>query len=93
MRIGTIATLGTCFALVGCATTGERGYARLNCLAEADGSVSDCRVVSEQPEGYGFGEAAIEAMSQGKLKARTAPARFETTIQFRLAPGGAPAPQ
>jgi TonB family protein len=95
MWIRKLTSLGASLALLGCATTtGERGYARINCLAEADGSVSDCRVVSEHPEGYGFGQAAIEAVSRGRVNAKKAGAsRFETTVQFQLTEDGTAQPQ
>ena len=38
---------------------GVEGKAMINCLLAA-GGLTDCRVVSESPEGYGFGVAAVQ---------------------------------
>lgn len=40
------------------ARTGISGTAVLNCLVGENGSLDDCRIVVETPDGYGFGAAA-----------------------------------
>jgi len=37
----------------------QQGSARISCLIDADGSLKDCKAVSENPRGWGFGEAAV----------------------------------
>ena len=88
MRILPLAVLT--FGLVGCATTGGEGYAKVDCLAEADGSVSDCHIVSEDPAGIGFGAAAAEAVARGRVDVPGRPRRFHTVVKFKLAEEGQP---
>ncbi len=38
---------------------GVGGHAAANCAVEADGRLTDCRIVNESPAGQGFGKAAI----------------------------------
>lgn len=38
-----------------------KGAGTVSCAASADGSLVDCRLVSETPPGKGFGEAALDA--------------------------------
>ncbi|HEX2559753.1 energy transducer TonB [Phenylobacterium sp.] len=42
------------------ARMGTSGLARMSCQVAANGQVRDCRVVSEDPEGEGFGKAALQ---------------------------------
>ncbi|WP_439471886.1 TonB family protein [Brevundimonas sp.] len=49
----------------------ESGRVTLNCLANANGSVSDCNIVSEDPAGAGFGQAALAAARRARLSPRT----------------------
>lgn len=48
----------------------QDGKATMLCRVLRDGSLADCRVVSEAPPGYGFGQAAIALAS--KFRARPA---------------------
>lgn len=42
------------------ARMGTSGLARMSCQVAANGQVRYCRIVSEDPEGQGFGEAALK---------------------------------
>ena len=68
----------------------DSGTAVLSCVVEADGRASDCTVLSESPEGQGFGDAALASMERAKfsptlMETATAGARARFTIRFRLA--------
>ena len=65
------------------------GSAVVSCTARADGRLTGCAVVSEEPVGAGFGPAAVEAAE----KARLAPSMIDAgatgraiqfTVRFRL---------
>lgn len=47
------------------------GSASLNCLVEANGRVTDCRVTSETPGGYDFGRAAQSVSRYLQISPRT----------------------
>lgn len=47
------------------------GRADLSCVANADGRVSACTIVSEDPAGAGFGAAALQAAAEARLSPRT----------------------
>lgn len=42
------------------ADKGLSGRATISCYVRLDGTLRDCKVLSEKPVGFGFGEAAIE---------------------------------
>ena len=44
------------------------GSAKLQCLVMADGSLQSCKVVSEDPPGKGFAEAALQTAEHQKVK-------------------------
>lgn len=46
---------------------GIDGSASVTCLAMPDGHVKDCRITTETPAGYGFGESAIRIVQRGCL--------------------------
>lgn len=50
---------------------GVAGSASLNCLVQANGSVSDCQVTAETPGGYGFGRAAQSLSRYFRINPRT----------------------
>lgn len=50
-----------------CATTSGSGIVVLECAVAGNGSISDCRVVSETPMGEGFSELALEAAERSTL--------------------------
>ncbi|WP_146113158.1 energy transducer TonB, partial [Brevundimonas sp. MYb31] len=67
----------------------ESGSAKVNCAVAANGSLSDCRIVDEDPAGAGFGQAVLRAARSGRLAPRTVDgaavgARVEFTTRFRL---------
>jgi TonB family protein len=45
------------------------GAAKLQCMVMADGSLQNCSVVSEDPPGQGFGQAALSTAQTAKVKA------------------------
>lgn len=71
---------------------GIEGGATLSCVAEANGTPSNCTVVTETPSGAGFGAAAISAIRFGRLTPQTvdqlAGRPFSFTLRFDIA--GAP---
>lgn len=56
----------------------------LECSAAATGELRQCRVAEEQPEGFGFGAAALEAASAAQVSpAQIEDAPTDATIRFR----------
>lgn len=47
------------------------GRAEVSCTVQANGRLRDCRVLSETPEGQGFGEEALRAAEQAQLTPAT----------------------
>jgi protein TonB len=47
------------------------GSAQLSCLVRANGTVTDCSVVSETPGGYGFGRSALGLARYFRMSPRT----------------------
>lgn len=47
------------------------GYATISCTVTAAGRLSPCRVVSEGPEGYGFGQAALKLAPMFQMTPKT----------------------
>ena len=66
-----------------------RGVA--DCLVAADGTLTDCRMTGERPDGLGFGEAALRVAGQMKMNLwsgdgrPTTGARIRLPIEFNLA--------
>ena len=69
----------------------ESGDVVLRCETLAAGEFGACEVVSETPRGAGFGEVALAATRQARVKPRSIDG-FETdgmtqfTVRFRMAP-------
>jgi protein TonB len=66
------------------------GTVTLSCMVQPDGSASGCAILSETPEGQGFGEAALASMERARfspamLATATPGVRARFTIRFRLA--------
>jgi TonB family protein len=64
---------------------------RVSCSLEPSGSLSDCRTVSEEPTGMGFGAAALAAarrsrVTPGTVNGAAVGARVEYNIRFRPPP-------
>ena len=68
----------------------DSGRVVLNCLVNANGSMSDCNIVSEDPQGAGFGSAAVSGARRARLSPRTVDgaaqgARVNFTVRFQSA--------
>lgn len=48
------------------------GKATISCSVRANGTVTDCSIVSEDPEDYGFGAAAIKLSTKFRMKPKRA---------------------
>ena len=74
------------------------GMGQVDCVAAADGGLSDCAVASEEPAGKGFGQAALEAAKLMKMNPWTqtgdpvAGRQISIPIRFKLDASDAPAP-
>ena len=96
MRYATAAAVALLpWSAAGCASqmkTSDQatGVARIECAVTASGRPADCRGLSEDPPGMGFGAAALEIIQRGRLSARTRKgaegSRFVVQVPFRLAP-------
>ena len=62
---------------------GVSGRATLNCLVEADGWFTDCRVESEDPIGYDFGATALTMAPLFKANPAAAGQRIQTPLNFK----------
>ena len=47
------------------------GFVRMTCTVNTDGTLKDCKVLSEKPAGLGFGEAAIEMAPDFAMRPET----------------------
>lgn len=57
----------------------------VNCVVQGDRRLGDCRVLSETPEGYGFGRAAIEGAQRATVSSEDAVGRrVQFTVRFVL---------
>jgi hypothetical protein len=85
------------------ATEVEDGKVVLDCLGDADGKLSDCKVVSETPADQNFGQIALSMIQLGftRRKPETPGGRVQLALTFpkqagaagehrRLAPGATP---
>jgi TonB family protein len=68
------------------------GRATIDCAVTRGGGLSDCRVASESPAGYGFGDAALMMAPSFAMEAPAAKGtpvghvRVQTSIEFQTAP-------
>lgn len=95
MKIRIAGSLLVVLAAGGCAGTPSSSGARfgsveIECTVLETGAVSDCVVLSERPEGQGFGQAALETATRGRVRLGegVAPApggkvRFTTRFQLQ----------
>jgi TonB family protein len=69
---------------------GLTGEGKISCSVTTEGSLTDCRVYSEVPVGFGFGDAAIKMSALFRMKPETLDgvpvggARVNIPIVFRL---------
>ncbi|MFE9083391.1 hypothetical protein ACQKKG_01055 [Brevundimonas sp. NPDC003935] len=66
--------------------TERDGAVTLNCAVGDDRRLADCRIVSERPEGKGFGAIALASASKPEARLRgnsRAGSRVEFTLRFR----------
>jgi len=74
------------------AQTGQEGDTQVSCTVQADGRLADCKLQSEKPGGYHFGDATMKLvqklqldMNDGAAK-NMAGGRINIPIRFRRAP-------
>jgi protein TonB len=63
------------------------GGAALDCAVTATGSLKDCQIISESPEGWGFGEATLKLAPLFALSVPPGRAQLErirVPLKFRL---------
>lgn len=63
---------------------GMSGRATIECSVLPDGRLSDCVVVSETPEGYGFGEATVRAATKLRMRPRTVDGKPVAVARVRI---------
>lgn len=64
--------------------TSEDGAVTLSCIVGVTGELSNCRVVSEQPEGQGLGEIALASVNRSGRQGARVSAPAGTRIQFTV---------
>ena len=89
---GSLAAFGAMLlVLTGCASPGaagqgadeEQATVTVECVLQPGGRLSDCAIVSEQPPGMGFGEAALGAAEQSRASLSDNPrARAGEKVRF-----------
>jgi TonB family protein len=67
----------------------REGVVELECTVGVDGRVTDIKVIKEEPKGFSFGEAAIEALKKwrftpAKKGGESVPQRVKLPIRFTL---------
>lgn len=55
------------FPLAAFSARATEGSVRMACLVPADGRLKDCRVISENPSGLGFGDATLAAARRSRV--------------------------
>lgn len=100
---GLATSLRTAGSVVGllsmgaCAMTEPiRAWTTMECVVVEDGRLDQCRIVSERPEGYGFGEKALEMAREFQMRTTTESgestvgSRVRIPMQWRLSDDGSP---
>jgi protein TonB len=49
----------------------KSGVAQIHCIVAIDGKLTDCKVVSETPLNYGFGDAAVRVSKYFEFRPKT----------------------
>ncbi|MFN7389403.1 TonB family protein [Brevundimonas sp.] len=63
----------------------DSGVVVVSCLVRRSGRLEDCTIVSETPEGEGFGEAALRAATESRITfSRSNPWRRGSRTEFRV---------
>jgi protein TonB len=63
---------------------GKEGGAVLRCVVKKDRSLANCAVASETPQGFGFGDAALQVSKLFRMKSGAKPgSRISIPIQFQ----------
>jgi TonB family protein len=70
------------------------GKAQMACQVHADGTLHDCKVVSEEPAGFGFGDATLRLAKDFQMRPVSAPdgvegAQVNIPVQFVIVDGEA----
>lgn len=60
------------------------GKATIRCWIVDDGGLTDCKVVSESPEGLGFGQSALNMSNLYRMKPDGAGLLVDVPIDFKL---------
>jgi hypothetical protein len=61
------------------------GSAMLECVVQSSGQLSNCRVLSETPSGFGLGNAAVAAVQRSQLSPRSADSLLEAgSLRFNV---------
>ncbi len=63
------------------------GHVTLNCVAASDGTVRNCKVASEDPTDWGFGEGALKAASTLNIGPGAPDRPVQVPIDFHLEAG------
>ena len=86
-------TLGLFALVTGCASASAEApvvlaegeaLVRVQCVAQADGHLTDCKILSEQPAGQGFGEAALRGAGQARVDTDVLRGASGTEIEFNM---------
>ena len=60
------------------------GVAFVRCEVQGDGRLADCEIVLEDPAGWGFGAAALAAMSEAQVEPHMAGTVVQQGTEFIL---------
>ena len=77
---------------------GVDGHSSMECMVKNDGTLTDCRVISETPPGMGFGMAELRLASRFKMRPKTSDghsvfgAKVVIPITWKIAAEPPPAP-
>ncbi len=77
---------------IGAQRLGLSGKAEMACQVDADGKLGDCKVVSEEPAGFGFGDATLRLARYFQVRPKSVPggpegAQVTIPVRFVMANG------